>query len=500
MIGKVFLVGAGPGDTGLMTVRGLKVLREADVIVYDNLASDALLNETRPTSEWIDAGKSAGHHRIKQEEIGKLLIEKARQGYLVVRLKGGDPFIFGRGGEEAMALVEAGIPFEVIPGISSSYAAAAYFGIPVTHRHVASSFHVITGHEDPTKESSSLDYRVLAKEEGTLVFLMGLSRIRTIAEMLIANGKAAETPSAVISKGTTARQKLVTAPLCEMADVVAKAAIQPPAILLVGDVVSLQEKIAWQQDRPLSGKKILITATGEIARRLGEQISELGGEAVPMSLIGIRPIENLHIKEILAAASEDAWLVFTSRNGVGVFFEQLKKERIDVRLLGKKRIAVIGRGTEEALADYGYYADLVPETSCSESLAEALCQQADTDSDVLLFRAKEAADILPEKLAKTGIHCVDTALYVTEIQAKKAQLLQHVLADVDVVTFCSASAVRAFASMTEDSAFCAKTACIGPVTAKAAEKCGLRVDVMAKHYHLDGLVRSVLDICQKSNQ
>lgn len=494
MSGKVYLVGAGPGDAGLITVKGLKVVRSADVVVYDHLASDALLNEAKPGAEWVDAGKCAGNHHMKQEETAALLVERAKRGEQVVRLKGGDPFIFGRGGEEAMVMAKAGIDFEVIPGVSSAYAAAAYCGIPVTHRHVASSFHVITGHEDPKKGSSVLDYGTLAREEGTLVFLMGLSRIGTICQALVDHGKSADTPAAVVSNGTTARQRLVTAPLSEIAERTAASGIKPPAILVIGDVVALQPEITWQQKGPLSGKRILITASGEIAGRLGERIAALGGEPVPLSLIEIKAIEDVCLAPVLDNASEDAWLVFTSRNGVQVFFEQMRREQLDERLLGKKRMAVMGNGTKEALASHGYYADLVPEQSCSESLAEALCRQAADGGDVLMFRAKEASDVLAQRLQSEGVHYVDTPLYMTERQYKKAPLLNQILDDIDIVTFCSASAVDAFAAITEGAELKAKTACIGPVTAKAARRHGIRIDIVADRYDLSGLVQSLCEV------
>ena len=268
--GKVYLIGAGPGDTGLITMKGIEALKEADVIVYDHLASPSLLNTTKDEAEWIDAGKFAGHHRMKQAEIEELLIEKAMEGQTVARLKGGDPFIFGRGGEEALALTAAGIEYEVIPGVSSAYSAPAYAGIPITHRGKASSFHVITGHEDPAKGESSLDYDILAREEGTLVFLLGLSKLHQISERLIANGKDAHTPAAVIASGTTARQRCVTGELGRIAAISEKADIQPPAILVVGDVVSLKKEIDWQQAGSLSGKKILVTATEIIAEPLAD--------------------------------------------------------------------------------------------------------------------------------------------------------------------------------------------------------------------------------------
>lgn len=491
--GKVYLIGAGPGDTGLITMKGIEALKEADVVVYDHLASASLLNETKDAAEWIDAGKFAGNHRMKQSEIEQLLIEKAMAGHVVARLKGGDPFIFGRGGEEALALTAAGIDYEVIPGVSSVYSAPAYAGIPITHRGKASSFHVITGHEDPTKGESSLDYDILAREEGTLVFLMGLSRLRQISDQLIEKGKDARTPAAVIASGTTARQRCVTADLSRIAETAEEASIQPPAILVVGDVVNLKEAVDWQQPGPLSGRKILVTATEIIARPLAEHIRRLGGEPVVMSLIGVKGQEMSSIKAVLTSPGK-RWLVFTSRNGVRFFFEQMKKEKVDIRSLGDSRIAVMGAGTRKELENWGCYADLVPEQSCSESLAKALCAHAEPDEAICLFRAEEASDVLTKRLWEKQYRVVDIPTYRTEIMWKKRELLREMLEDVDAVTFCSASAVSAFVQMTEGHDLVAKTICIGPVTAQAAKKAGLHIDKVAEQYDLEGLTEALCAI------
>ena len=491
--GKVYLIGAGPGDTGLITMKGIEALKEADVVVYDHLASASLLNETKDAAEWIDAGKFAGNHRMKQSEIEQLLIEKAMAGHVVARLKGGDPFIFGRGGEEALALTAAGIDYEVIPGVSSAYSAPAYAGIPITHRGKASSFHVITGHEDPTKENSSLDYEILAREEGTLVFLMGLSKLHQISERLIANGKDAHTPAAVIASGTTARQRCVTGELGRIAAISEKADIQPPAILVVGDVVNLKGAVDWQQPGPLSGRKILVTATEIIARPLAEYIRRLGGEPVVMSLIGVKGQEMSRIKAVLTSPGK-RWLVFTSRNGVRFFFEQMKKEQVDIRSLGDSRIAVMGAGTRRELENWGCYADLLPEQSCSESLAKALCAHAEPDEAICLFRAEEASDVLTKRLREKQYRVVDIPTYRTEIMWKKRELLREMLEDVDAVTFCSASAVSAFVQMTEGHDLVAKTICIGPVAAQAAKKAGLHIDKVAEQYDLEGLTEALCAI------
>ena len=491
--GKVYLIGAGPGDTGLITMKGIEALKEADVIVYDHLASPSLLNTTKDEAEWIDAGKFAGHHRMKQAEIEELLIEKAMEGQTVARLKGGDPFIFGRGGEEALALTAAGIEYEVIPGVSSAYSAPAYAGIPITHRGKASSFHVITGHEDPAKGESSLDYDILAREEGTLVFLMGLSKLHQISDRLIANGKDAHTPAAVIASGTTARQRCVTGELGRIAAISEKSDIQPPAILVVGDVVSLKKEIDWQQAGSLSGKKILVTATEIIAEPLAEKIRKLGGEPVVMSLISVRAEKMYGLKEVLVRPGK-RWLVFTSRNGVRFFFEQMKKEQVDIRSLGDSRIAVMGAGTRRELENWGCYADLLPEQSCSESLAKALCAHAEPDEAICLFRAEEASDVLTKRLREKQYRVVDIPTYRTEIMWKKRELLREMLEDVDAVTFCSASAVSAFVQMTEGHDLVAKTICIGPVTAQAAKKVGLHIDKVAEQYDLEGLTEALCAI------
>ena len=430
---------------------------------------------------------------MKQSEIEQLLIEKAMAGHVVARLKGGDPFIFGRGGEEALALTAAGIDYEVIPGVSSVYSAPAYAGIPITHRGKASSFHVITGHEDPAKGESSLDYDILAREEGTLVFLMGLSRLRQISDQLIEKGKDARTPAAVIASGTTARQRCVTADLSRIAETAEEASIQPPAILVVGDVVNLKEAVDWQQPGPLSGRKILVTATEIIARPLAEYIRRLGGEPVVMSLIGVKGQEMSSIKAVLTSPGK-RWLVFTSRNGVRFFFEQMKKEQVDIRSLGDSRIAVMGAGTRKELENWGCYADLVPEQSCSESLAKALCAHAEPDEAICLFRAEEASDVLTKRLREKQYRVVDIPTYRTEIMWKKRELLREMLEDVDAVTFCSASAVSAFVQMTEGHDLVAKTICIGPVTAQAAKKAGLHIDKVAEQYDLEGLTEALCAI------
>ena len=486
----VYLVGAGPGDSGLITQKGLECIKKADVIIYDHLANPTLLSYAKNDCKLIYAGKIAGNHHMVQEEINKTLVEHSRFGN-VVRLKGGDPFIFGRGGEEIIALIENNIDYEIVPGISSCYSSAEYCGIPVTHRGVATSFHVITGHEKVGNET--VNYSALAKLSGTLVFLMGLSKLHQISERLIANGKDAHTPAAVIASGTTARQRCVTGELGRIAAISEKADIQPPAILVVGDVVNLKGAVDWQQPGPLSGRKILVTATEIIARPLAEYIRRLGGEPVVMSLIGVKGQEMSSIKAVLTSPGK-RWLVFTSRNGVRFFFEQMKKEQVDIRSLGDSRIAVMGAGTRKELENWGCYADLLPEQSCSESLAKALCENVQYDEEICLFRAEEASDVLIKRLREKQYRVVDIPTYRTEIMWKKRELLREMLEDVDAVTFCSASAVSAFVQMTEGHDLVAKTICIGPVTAQAAKKAGLHIDKVAEQYDLEGLTEALCAI------
>lgn len=491
--GKVYLLGAGPGDVGLLTEKCLKCLRTADVIVYDNLVSGSLLNEVRPDAELIYAGKRAANHHLKQEETNHILVEKALEGRTVARLKGGDPFIFGRGGEEAEELLKAGVEFEIVPGVSSSYAAAAYAGIPVTHRDFASSFHVITGHESNTKEGLVLDYELLAKEEGTLVFLMGLNNLPHIAAELIAGGKDPKTPAAVIQEGTTARQRVVSGTLETIAERVKEAGIRTPAVILAGPVAALREKLFWFERGPLFGVRVLLTGTRNMCRKQQEVLKEEGAEPVSFSLI---ETERLHTPEFDRAIKElpggYTWLVFTSSNGVDFFFEGLREQRKDIRSLSGVKFAVIGSGTKEALEARGIYADFVPSRYSSRDLAAEWIPGLDKKDRVLLLRAQEASAELTEALGEAGISYEAVPLYRTAADRRKGDELKRVMADVDYITFASASAVRAFAEMAGDlKDLKAKVICIGPVTERAAVQAGIPVCRSAVTYTAEG-IRDVL--------
>ena len=494
--GKVFLVGAGPGDSGLITVKGLWCIRHADVIVYDYLASDTLLNEAGKDVELIYAGKRSGHHHMSQEEIQEILLEKAFEGKIVVRLKGGDPFIFGRGGEEALALEAAEIPFEIVPGVSSAYSVPAYAGIPVTHRGVASQVHFITGHEE---KKGGIDYGKLAKYDGTLVFLMGIKRLPEICGALIQNGMDKNTPAAVICSGTTGSQQEVTATLGTIDDVCSAAGIKPPGILVVGNVVKLSERIGWRQKLPLTGKRVLLTGTRELVRKQHQSLLAQGAEAIDLSLIYTEPAADRTLESVVRNVDAYSWLVFTSSNGVNLFFESMKRFRVDFRRLAHVKIAVVGPGTGEMLKNYGFSADYMPESYTSESLAEGLAGQMKPSQRALVFRAKEGSKALNRHFDMKGIDYDDVAAYTTCTDWRKRDLLLRAMEDTDYVTFASGSAVRAFMELTagENDASATgtdknagqKLVCIGPVTAKAAKDAGLTVTAVAEDYTIEGLTK-----------
>lgn len=494
--GFVYLIGAGPGDFKLITVRGLEALKSADIVIYDALAPVSLLNETRPDAELIYVGKRAGHHSMKQEEINELLIQKAKTEHkIVARLKGGDPYIFGRGGEEALALCAQGIDFEVIPGVSSSYAVPACNGIPVTHRKMASSFHVITGHEDAKKEASVLDYETLAKEEGTLVFLMGLRNLPHITAQLMAFGKDKMTPAAVLQEGTTARQRMVCSTLEDISEAVVRENIKAPAITVIGDVVKLSDQLDRSGKKPLSGRRILLTGTPEMNQNLSRRIANLGGEPISMSLIDTRPLRNQDFENVLHQLNMYTWIVLTSKKGVEVFFEAIKQHHIDVRSLALLRFAVIGKETGRVLESHGIFPDCQPERHSSAGLADALIPMLKENDRVLLARAKQASEELTERLHDAGISYTQVSTYETIVDERRTEALNRVLTDVDDILFCSASSVRAFVKMREAKTMVntrSKIICIGPVTEQAALDEGLKVDVTAKRYDADGLMECLI--------
>lgn len=493
--GIVYLVGAGPGDEDLITRKGLKLLREADVVVYDSLASSSLLNEVRDDAELIFAGKRSSHHFKKQYETNQLLIDLAKEGKNVVRLKGGDPYIFGRGGEEGQELRAASVDFVVVPGVSSSYSVPAYCGIPVTHRDYASSFHVITGHEGSHKNGATvLDYGTLAKEEGTLIFLMGLKNLPNIVKSLIENGKDPETPAGVLQEGTTAKQKMAVGTLSTIVDTVEREGIKTPAITVVGDVVRLADELQWYGGKPLSGKRVLVTGSRSMVDRLSPLLKEEGAEAISFSLIRTQIMDTEEFDRAMADIDSYTWIVLTSANGVECFFDKLKAMRKDIRDFHGVHFAVIGDGTKKALEGHGIYSDLIPTAYSSKDMAAAMIPHMKPTDKVLLLRAEEANAVLPDSLAKAGIDHTCISLYHTVVDERKADELARLIGTVDYITFASSSAVRAFVSMAGSlENVLAKYISIGPVTTKTAENRGLHVDKTAAVYTAQGIVDTIIE-------
>ena len=409
----------------------------------------------------------------------------------MVRLKGGDPFVFGRGGEEALELREAGIDFVVVPGVSSCYSAPAYGGIPVTHRDYASSFHVITGHEGDHKTGEVLDYETLAKEEGTLVFLMGLKNLPRIAANLIAHGKNPDTPAAVIQEGTTGRQKTAVGTLQNIAETAERQGIRTPAISVVGEVAALQKKLQWNETGPLFGCRVLVTGSRKMAENQSRVLEAEGAEVISFSLIDTEPLLTDALKEAVDALDQYTWIVFTSSNGVDLFFDYLMEREKDLRCLSGLRFAVIGEGTKSALAARGIRADFVPGRYSSRDLAAEWIPTLTKEDRALLLRAEEASRELNEALDQAGIPYEALAVYHTAVDARRGEELNRILPEVDYVTFASASAVKAFAAMTEGNTFQAKAVCIGPVTEKAARAAGIPVHRSAVEYTAEGM-RDVL--------
>jgi uroporphyrinogen III methyltransferase/synthase len=493
--GLVYLVGAGPGDPGLITVKGLACLQKADVIVHDRLVSPALLGQAPRGCEKIDVGKSPQRHTLPQEAINALLVEKALAGKVVVRLKGGDPFLFGRGGEEAEALAEAGVPFEVVPGVTSAIAAPAYAGIPVTHRHLTSALAVVTGHEDPTKADSSLDWQKLATAAGTLVLLMGVGNLAQIVAKLVEHGRDPRTPVAVVQQGTEARQKTVTGTLADIVEKAREADIKPPAVTVVGEVVALRDKLRWFDTKPLFGRRVLVTRSREQASALSERLRELGAEPLEYPAIEIAPPKDMGpLDEAIARLATYDWLVFTSTNGVRALVARMSEKGVDVQALARLRIAAVGPATAEAVQDYGLRVDYMPEVYTTKEIAAGIGDVA--GQRILLPRAAQAPKQLAQALRGKGAVVDEVAAYRTLAVAAPDEL-KALLADkqIGIVTFTSSSTVRNLVRMLGGDIERLQgpiVACIGPVTARTAEKLGIGVDVVASEHTIAGLVEAIV--------
>ncbi len=493
--GLVYLVGAGPGDPGLITVKGLACLQKADVIVYDRLVSPALLRQAPRGCEIIDVGKSPQRHTLPQEAINALLVEKALAGKVVVRLKGGDPFVFGRGGEEAEALAEAGVPFEVVPGVTSAIAAPAYAGIPVTHRDHSSAFAVVTGHEDPTKAGSSLDWQKLATGVGTLVFLMGVGNLPRIVAKLIEHGRDPRTPVAVVQRGTETLQKTVTGTLADIAEKAREADIKLPAVTIIGEVVRFRQKLRWFDTKPLFGRRVLVTRSREQASALSQRLRELGAEPLEYPAIEIAPPKDMTpLDEAIARLPTYDWLIFTSANGVRALVDRMSEKGMDIRALGGPKIAAVGPATAQALQGYGLRVDYMPQVYTTEEIAAGLGDVA--GERILLPRAERAPKQLAQALRGKGAVVDEVAAYRT-LAVGAPDELKALLEDgqIDIVTFTSSSTVRNLVRMLDGDIECLRrsiVACIGPVTARTAQELGLRVDVVARQHTIAGLVEAIV--------
>ncbi len=498
MTGIVYLIGAGPGDYKLITVKGKECVEKADVIVYDYLADEQILRWARPEAELIYAGKQCKNHTLTQSEINALLVEKGKAGYTVARLKGGDPLVFGRGGEEAMALREAGIPFEFVPGVTSGIAAPAYAGIPVTQRGMATSFAIVTGHEDPTKDASGLNWEGLATAVDTVSFVMGVGNLPTISAKLIEFGRPKETPVAVIRWGTKTEQETVVSTLEHVTEDVAKAKLRPPALIIVGEVVNLREQLRWFDTKPLFGKTIVVTRARQQASALTNALEELGARVIESAAIKTQPIAMTEeIKEMVSHVDTYDIVTFTSAQGVKYFFDALWAMDMDSRSLQGTKICAIGSATAKALADCGIRADIVPVDYQGESVVAALTAIKGTGHKVLLIQPKVARQVIPEGLVQAGFDVSVARLYETIQDGGNADQLAEALAlgSVDYITFTSSSTVtNTLALLGEDGRDLiqnAKVACIGPITAATCVEVGITPDLIGETFTIPALVEMI---------
>jgi uroporphyrinogen III methyltransferase/synthase len=497
--GKVFLVGAGPGDPGLITVRGKKLIDEADAIVYDALANRALLPaDARETGhpELYDVGKRGGDSKsTSQEQINELLVRLARENKRVVRLKGGDPFVFGRGSEEAQALNDGSVPFEVVPGVTSGIAAAAYAGIPVTHRGLGTSVTFVTGHEDPGKATTQTNWNALAKAGGTIVLYMGVKTLPAIAEALIAGGMPEEIPAAAVQWGTHARQRTVTATLATLAAKAAQEGITAPVITIIGWPVVLRDELSWFETRPLFGKRVVVTRAAQQSLALTDKLAELGAEVIEMPATRIARLDLSPLRDALQRIAEYEWLIFTSQNAVSIFWEQLLGSGRDARALSGVKIAGVGPATTGALLERGIAVDVVPERFVAEGLLEKFEERSDVAGSLVLYVAADGArEVLREGLETLGAQVDVVAAYRSISDGSGAGKLKRALESdsVNAVTFTSASAVRAYVDLVgEDLAMKAPAVTIGPQTSEAVRAAGIELLGEAEESTTEGLVDAV---------
>ncbi len=501
--GLVCLVGAGPGDPRLLTLKAKDCIEKADVIVYDHLANPSFLRHAKPDAEQIYVGKEGGRHTMSQDKINRLIVKKAQEGLRVVRLKGGDPFIFGRGGEEAQELVRAGVPFEVVPGVTSAIAVPAYAGIPLTHRDFTSTVAFITGHEDPLKEKSEIGWDKLATAAGTLVFLMGVGNLPKIAASLMKHGRSPKTPVAVIHRGTVPEQRTVAGVLENIAEKAQKGKIGPPAIIVVGEVVNLKGELDWYEGQPLFGKRIVVTRAREQASDFVARLTELGAECIEFPTIGIVPPEGWeHLDRAIQSLERYQWLVFTSVNGVKFFFDRLEALGKDARDLGSVKIGAIGPKTAEEIRKKGIRPDLVPDEYRAEAVVEAFrSRNVGGGCRMLLPRGAEAREVLPRELEKMGVEVEVVEAYRTIKPLGEKNHVKELLekGGIDMVTFTSSSTVNNFVEILEEdkdqvAGWLNKTAvaCIGPITARTAAEKGFTVSIVPAEYTIEALTEAIL--------
>jgi uroporphyrinogen III methyltransferase/synthase len=507
--GTVYLVGAGPGDVGLLTLRGAELLGRADVVVYDALVNAQLLRLAPKSAEIIYGGKRARDHAISQEELSKILVSKAREGKTVVRLKGGDPYVFGRGGEEAEQLADAGIPFEVVPGVSSFVAVPNYAGVPLTHRDFCSRLTLLTGHEDPAKEAASIDWAHVAQTPGTKVVMMGTERIGQIAQTLVAHGMDPATPIAMVRWGTTGRQQSVEGTLANIGEIVAKSKIGPPTVAVIGEVVKLRSKLSWFERRPLFGRTVVVTRTREQAPQLSQRLLELGAEVLEVPTIKLGPpTRRQDLVEALLELNSYDWLIFTSPNGVTMFFDYFFRQFHDMRDIGGARIAAVGPATAKKLKELHLQVDLMPDEALASSVGEAFREFESMENlRLCLLRAEVANRELPTALEAMGAIVDDIPLYKTVSETEDptgggSRLLES---GADWVTFTSASTVEHFHVRYDLPGLLKrfpqmKLATIGPETSKALAALRLKPSLEANPHTIDGLVDGLLAAREKRTQ
>lgn len=498
--GKVWLVGAGPGDIGLFTLKGMKLLESAEVVVYDSLAGQEILAKIPKTARCIYVGKRAFKHTMTQEEINRILLDEAKKGHRVVRLKGGDPFLFGRGAEELELLVKEKIPYEIVPGVTSALAVPAYQGIPVTHRDFASSVHIITGHKKAGEEYD-IDFEALVRTKGTLVFLMGVSALKDICTGLLRAGMDENMPAAILQKGTMAGQKRIVATVSTLEEKVKQQGIETPAVIVTGSVCALSERFAWYEKQPLAGNKILLTRPKELSFFMAEKLRFMGAEVLELPSIRTEAFpEQTALYRAFDRLDTYQWIAFTSPTGVRIFFEEMKKSGTDIRKMGQTKLAVIGGGTKKALEERGFFADLIPENYDGLSLGKALCEACSGTEHILLPRAANGnQEILEALLMKPGLRIEDCAIYDTFYEEQEIinQREEFEAGEITCAIFTSASTVKGFAQATYGLDYSkVRAACIGKQTRAAAAALGMEA-YQAKQASVDGILELVIELCKR---